>query len=257
MFDVFSSIRSFVARYPNPQSGSHFHGILPPKTPDVPKYTLVLDLDGTLVNCSLKEPSYYDDSFINETYDEVTQTSERYTVYVQYRPYVFHFLEVMKQYYEIIVFTASTESYAKHLVDIFNKDQKIVQYCLAREYTTFVNDQEHYKDLSILNRDLKKTFILDNTPLVYSYNVNNAVPISTYKGGKDDKELFALIPFFKKLTNVEDIRTPIRDTYQLERLLSNETIRYSILCLTNKKTLKKTSQLTTILFKRAKPDGSA
>ena len=44
--------------------------------------------------------------------------------------------------------------YAKHLVDIFNKDQKIVQYCLAREYTTFVNDQEHYKDLSIWNRDL-------------------------------------------------------------------------------------------------------
>ena len=44
--------------------------------------------------------------------------------------------------------------YAKHLGDIFNKDQKIVQYCLAREYTTLVNDQEHYKDLSILNRDL-------------------------------------------------------------------------------------------------------
>ena len=90
-------------------------------------------------------------------------------------------------------------SYAKHLVDIFNKDEKIVQYCLAREYTTFVNDQEHFKDLRILNRDLviveseddslEKTFILDNTPLVYSYNVNNAVPISTYKGGKDDKEV--------------------------------------------------------------------
>lgn len=84
-------------------------------------------------------------------------------------------------------------------MDIFNKDEKIIQYCLAREYTTFVNDQEHFKDLRILNRDLvttgcgaddkEKTFILDNTPLVYSYNVNNAVPISTYKGGKDDKEV--------------------------------------------------------------------
>ena len=42
--------------------------------------------------------------------------------------------------------------------------------------------------------------------------------------------MFALIPFFKKLTNVEDIRTPIRDTYQLERLLSNETIRYCLVC---------------------------
>ena len=49
---------------------------------------------------------------------------------------------------------AMSASYAKHLVDIFNKDEKIVQYCLAREYTTFVNDQEHFKDLRILNRDL-------------------------------------------------------------------------------------------------------
>lgn len=49
---------------------------------------------------------------------------------------------------------AMRASYAKHLVDIFNKDEKIVQYCLAREYTTFVNDQEHFKDLRILNRDL-------------------------------------------------------------------------------------------------------
>ena len=46
----------------------------------------------------------------NETYDETTQQTERCTVFVQYRPYVFHFLEVMNKYYEIIVFTASTES---------------------------------------------------------------------------------------------------------------------------------------------------
>lgn len=46
----------------------------------------------------------------NETFDETTQQTERCTVFVQYRPYVFHFLEVMKNYYEIIVFTASTES---------------------------------------------------------------------------------------------------------------------------------------------------
>lgn len=120
MFDVFSSIRSFVDRYPYSQQDPHLN-VLPPKDPNVPKYTLVLDLDGTVVNCSLKEPSYYDDSFIvhtlppsidtqNETYDETTQQTERCTVYVQYRPYVFHFLEVMKNYYEIIVFTASTES---------------------------------------------------------------------------------------------------------------------------------------------------
>ena len=63
MFDVFSSIRSFVDRYPYSQQDPHLN-VLPPKDPSVPKYTLVLDLDGTVVNCSLKEPSYYDDSFI-------------------------------------------------------------------------------------------------------------------------------------------------------------------------------------------------
>jgi TFIIF-interacting CTD phosphatase-like protein len=41
------------------------------------------------------------------------------------------------------------------------------------------------KDLSIINRDLSKMVLVDNSPFSYLYQVENGIPILPYYGGED------------------------------------------------------------------------
>lgn len=96
--------------------------LLPDKAANVPRYTLVLDLDETLIHCELEKPSEYDISFpIRDEYDE-------YDVYLSFRPYVFHFLETMSQYFELVVFTAGIRPYAEIICSLFNNEKRLIQY---------------------------------------------------------------------------------------------------------------------------------
>ena len=96
------------------------HNLLPPKQANLPSHTLVLDLDETLVHCYLDEPDDYDISFpIND--------GEEYRVYLCFRPYVFHFLDTMSRYFELIVYTAGIRQYAETICELFNNDKKLIQ----------------------------------------------------------------------------------------------------------------------------------
>lgn len=73
--------------------------------------TLVLDLDETLVHASFK-PILAPDVVIpvrNET------------IYVAFRPGAQEFVERMAKIYELVVFTASVESYARPVMDALDR----------------------------------------------------------------------------------------------------------------------------------------
>ena len=96
------------------------HNLLPPKQANLPSHTLVLDLDETLVHCYLDEPDDYDISFpIND--------GEEYRVYLSFRPYVFHFLDTMSRYFELIVYTGGIRQYAETICELFNNDKRLIQ----------------------------------------------------------------------------------------------------------------------------------
>ncbi len=69
---------------------------------------------------------------------------------------------------------------------------------------------------------------------MFCYSVNNGVPISTWEGEEDDKEvrmsglsngeLFSLIHFFRSLTKCQDVRPVIKETFQVENLLTSQSI---------------------------------
>ena len=75
-------------------------------------------------------------------------------MYLCFRPYVFHFLETMSQYYELIVFTAGIKPYAELICELFNSDKKLIQHCLSRDDCVYVNNSLYIKDLRCLNRNL-------------------------------------------------------------------------------------------------------
>jgi len=56
---------------------------------------------------------------------------------------------------------------------------------------------EYIKDLSYLNRDLKKVIIIDKDPRYLKKQPNNAIYLSEFKGDMADNELYELLPFLE------------------------------------------------------------
>lgn len=111
--------------------------ILPKKAEDGRAYTLVLDLDETLIH-----------------FDPHTRQFKS-------RPHCLSFLRNLAPYYEIVVFTAATKNYADQILDAIDPDKKLIDHRLYRQHTK-PQDGVYFKDLKPLGRCLSKTMIVDN-----------------------------------------------------------------------------------------------
>lgn len=167
------------------------------KSKDAGKICVVLDLDETLVHSSFKPVNNAD--FIIPV--EIDGTVHQ--VYVLKRPHVDEFLKRMGELFECVLFTASLSKYADPVSDLLDK-WGAFRSRLFRESCVF-HRGNYVKDLSRLGRDLHKVIILDNSPASYIFHPDNAVPVASWFDDMADTELLDLIPFFERLSKVDDI----------------------------------------------------
>eukprot|EP00764_Aduncisulcus_paluster_P009123 gnl/Carplike_NY0171/3008_a4043_488.p1 GENE.gnl/Carplike_NY0171/3008_a4043_488~~gnl/Carplike_NY0171/3008_a4043_488.p1 ORF type:complete len:383 (-),score=108.06 gnl/Carplike_NY0171/3008_a4043_488:70-1218(-) len=182
--------------------------LLPPLDPhNRGKKCLVLDLDETLVHSSFK-PTGYEDFQIAVELD-----GKKRAIFVSKRPYVDEFMRRMSGLYEIVIFTASLSKYADPLLDKLDIHETISSR-LYRE-ACVQHDGMFVKDLGELGRDLSSIIIVDNSPISYSANVDNAIPISSWFDDKEDTALLRLAEYLDSIVEEEDVRIPLQKSFGL------------------------------------------
>ncbi|XP_055071486.2 uncharacterized protein ctdsp1 isoform X1 [Misgurnus anguillicaudatus] len=172
------------------------------KSKDVGKICVVIDLDETLVHSSFKPVNNAD--FIIPV--EIDGTVHQ--VYVLKRPHVDEFLKRMGEMFECVLFTASLAKYADPVSDLLDK-WGAFRSRLFRESCVF-HRGNYVKDLSRLGRDLDKVIIVDNSPASYIFHPDNAVPVASWFDDMSDTELLDLIPFFERLSKVDNVYTVLK-----------------------------------------------
>ena len=120
------------------------------------------------------------------------------------RPGVDEFLIEMAKHYEIVVYTASLNKYADPLLDLLDPNQTI-RYRLFRESCVYY-EGSYVKDLSLLNRDLSQSIIVDNSAASYIFHPENAIDCSSFIDDPMDRELIQIGSFLKGIKNVDNVR---------------------------------------------------
>ena len=139
------------------------------------KYTLVLDIDETLFHFR-----------INEENDEQGV--------LKIRPGVFQFIDEIKEYYEIILFSEAERGYIDLLTEAIGENRYLYDCVLCRDYISIVG-KDFVKDLNKIGRSLDRVIIVDNMPQNFYLHKENAIYIKSFWGVEnDDKALIDLIP---------------------------------------------------------------
>jgi RNA polymerase II subunit A small phosphatase-like protein len=124
------------------------------------------------------------------------------------RPGVAQFLKKMHKSFELVIFTASLSKYAEPLVEILDPEH-MCSYKLFREHCTFYNNA-FVKDLTRLGRDMNDVIILDNSPIAFMFQPENAIPILSWYDIPSDTELPRLGHVLERLSFEDDVRKIIR-----------------------------------------------
>ena len=160
-------------------------------SPISPKYnyTLVLDLDETLVH----------------------YVSDNDSAYIQIRPGAEEFIKELSEFYEIIIFTAALQNYADLIISGLDPDG-VVSDKLYRQHT-INKDNSYIKDLEKLGRDIKKVIIIDNISENFSKQPQNGLNICDFEGNEYDEELKYLKEDLIKLIKLKpnDVRLYLKD----------------------------------------------
>ena len=161
---------------------------LPPEI-ETSTYTLVLDLDETLVHF------FY------------TPSGGTFLI----RPFCIQFLEEMAKIFEIVIFTAALKDYADSILDILDPNKILINYRLYRHHTS-LSGITFCKDLSKIGRDLSRTLIIDNLADNFKLQPNNGIPISTWIDDMKDTQLNDLGKILKNLIEKKpsDVRPIIK-----------------------------------------------
>ncbi|XP_072457522.1 CTD small phosphatase-like protein 2 [Notamacropus eugenii] len=128
-----------------------------------------------------------------------------YKVQGKLRPHTREFLEILSQFFQIIIFTTAKRDYAEPITDVLDPHKKLIRGRLFQDDCICL--QGHYvKDLKVLGQDLTRTVVLTDSLKAFPYQMDNQLLIPGWQGDSEDQELSKLLPFLERLSHLDDVR---------------------------------------------------
>lgn len=141
-----------------------------------------------------------------------------------YRPFLKETLLKFKETCEIVVWTAGSSEYANRVINSIDPDNSLFDLRLFREQCYATPKDIYVKDLRILNRDLSKTIIVDNSAYSFGFQPENGVLVLPFKGERDDSELLMLGEYLTYLMKLDDFRSFNKKHFMYEEFMKSSNI---------------------------------
>ena len=192
-----------------------------PKNEQYKKIAL-FDLDETLVHCIGEINSKENKKKKYQNVIEVILPSKKkVNIGINIRPYWKEALNLIKEKYHIIIFTASHQSYANAVLDFMDPKKEFTKYRLYRNHCVLTNldgVKFYIKDLSIFDKyyNLKDIVLIDNSVLSFAYHLDNGIPIVPYYDADEDGELGILAYYLLSIYNYDDLRNANKTHIRIE-----------------------------------------
>lgn len=173
------------------------------------KKLLVLDIDGTLIYGSADPPT--DDS------DYFMVIAQKQAICVQKRPGLDLFLKFCKENYDLAVWSSGTKEYVEKILAVIGLDVDSLKYFFTRndcELRMIKSKSSDGEDRAIILKPLERiwrqgtyaasdVWILDDTPETYQDNMQNAIPIYSYRGEDEDHGLYFATRILKRALSLK------------------------------------------------------
>ncbi|AJU17845.1 Nuclear envelope morphology protein 1 [Saccharomyces cerevisiae] len=181
------------------------------------KKKLVIDLDETLIHSASRSTTHSNSSQGHLVEVKFGLSGIRTLYFIHKRPYCDLFLTKVSKWYDLIIFTASMKEYADPVIDwlessfpsSFSK-RYYRSDCVLRDGVGYIKDLSIVKDSEENGKgnssSLDDVIIIDNSPVSYAMNVDNAIQVEGWISDPTDTDLLNLLPFLEAMRYSTDVR---------------------------------------------------
>ena len=174
------------------------------------KPLLILDIDETLIHTE-NVPDEYTDQY---DYDFKFKGNGISLYYTKKRPYLDQFLDFAYANFDIAIWTAAGEDYAREILKNIRVLESSLKFFYTRDNCTIklsydYSDYYGVKNLNKLKKkgyDLNKVLIVDDKADTAVNNYSNLILIKPFTDDTDDTELLKLISYLQTIKDESNYR---------------------------------------------------
>ena len=173
----------------------------PPKYSSDKKYTIILDIDETLVHV----PSNTKILFTSANIIAKPRATKAHILFIV-RPHLKYFLNSLLRIFEVILYTSGEKSYAEDISKSLGVDPRRFAGICSRNQCHILENGRVIKDLHVIPyREIKEMFIIDDTPSVWELHKEHLFPIKPFYGKKNDTGLLDVFEVLMKALYTEQL----------------------------------------------------